>query len=300
MLGTDRMHRGDFKGAEGYYREALAYVRKHGPGEERYLQQMLTSDLATNIAYQRPGDPEAIALMREAIDAGGGNPALSAVVQHNLAIQLVRVGRIEEAEREVREGLQRMDGLKSPPPERASLLRTRAVLLLQLERNEEAERLAGQAVAEAARTRPPDHPMQPNYKAWWGRALVAVGQPERGAALLQEAYDGYRRIRPEGHMELAMPLVGLGAAYRRQGKLAEAERSLRRAEAILRQHPSQRDRTADMAGELGLTLRAMGRVEEAQRYLDESHTILHDAYGEAHPLTRQALARKNPPSAGSM
>ena len=192
-----------------------------------------------------------------------------------------------------------MDTLKSAPPERASLLRTHAVLLLQFERYAEAERLAGEAVAVAARTRPPDHPQQPNYKAWWGRSLLGVGQHERGAALLQEAYDGYRKIRPEGHMELAMPLVGLGAARRLQGRLAEAEHTLRAAETILRRNPAQRDRTADMAGELGLTLRQIGRLEEAQRYLDESYQILQSTYGDAHPLTRQALARKSAPPEGS-
>jgi hypothetical protein len=86
-------------------------------------------------------------------------------------------------------------------------------------------------------------------------------------------------------------MIGLGAAYRLQGKLAESEQWLRQAEAILRKFPAQRDRMADMAGELALTLRAMGRNAEADTLIQESHDILQRAYGDAHPLTKQAKQR---------
>ena len=75
----------------------------------------------------------------------------------------------------------------------------------------------------------------------------------------------------------------------------EGERQyLREAEAILRKFPAQRDRTADMAGELGLTLRAMGRLAEASKLLQDSHDILQRAYGDQHPLAKQAKARLSP------
>jgi tetratricopeptide (TPR) repeat protein len=170
-------------------------------------------------------------------------------------------------------------------------LRTLAVLLYQKGQFAEAEPLAREAVDFAIKTRPPSHPLLPNNKAWWARILIAKGDADRGMAVAQDAYDGYVKIRPAGHVELALPMIGLGAANRLQGHLKESEQWLRQAEAILRKFPAQRDRTADMAGELGLTLREMGRVAEADQFLKEGHDILQRAYGDSHPLTRQARER---------
>jgi tetratricopeptide (TPR) repeat protein len=250
------------------------------------------ADLAVAIAYQKPGDAQAIALMREGIALiPPGSAPQSSVALHNLSVMLARAGWIEEAEREVRESLRVADTLPYELAERASALRTLAVLLWQQEKFEEAEPLAREAVEVSVRTRPATHPLLPNNKAWWGRTLVAIGEADRGLDVMQEAYDGYRAIRPEGHVELALPLMGLGAALRLQGRLQESDARLQEALAILRKHPAQRDRTADALGERGLTLRAMGRVAEAAALLQESHDILQNAFGDRHPLTRQASAR---------
>jgi hypothetical protein len=107
----------------------------------------------------------------------------------------------------------------------------------------------------------------------------------------REAYEGYRRTRPDGHLELALPLITLGVAHRLEGDVHESERRIRQARAILAKHPASRDRDADAAGELGLTLRAMGRHAEAAAQLKESHAILQSAFGDEHPLTKQALER---------
>jgi tetratricopeptide (TPR) repeat protein/tRNA A-37 threonylcarbamoyl transferase component Bud32 len=284
--------RGDFKGAESHHRLAVAYYRAAGSRQDVVFRAGALSELANAISYQRPGDAEAIALYRESIALGDSAGSLQAVVNlHNLAVALVRRGHLDEGEAAVRESLRRMDGVAWPMPERASALRTLAVLLFQQGRYAEAEPLAREAVEFAIKTRPPNHPLLPNNKAWWGRALIANGDASRGLAVSQDALDGYSKIRPAGHQDLVLPLIGLGAACRMQGKLAESERYLREAEAIIRKFPAQRDRIADMAGELGLTLRALGRDAEADKLLRESHDILQRAYGEQHPLTRQARTR---------
>ena len=184
-----------------------------------------------------------------------------------------------------------MDAASWQIPERASALRTLAVLLFQKGKYAESEPLAREAVEFAIKTRPANHPLLPNNKAWWGRALIALGDADRGLAVSQEALDGYGKIRPAGHPDLALPLIGLGAALRLKGKLAESDARLREAEAILRKNPAQRDRLADATGEHGLTLRMMGRLAEAHALIQESHDILQRAYGDQHPLTRQAKAR---------
>jgi tetratricopeptide (TPR) repeat protein len=203
----------------------------------------------------------------------------------------VRGGKLDEGETAVRESLRRINAMPKPIPERASALRTLAVLLYQKGQYSEAEPLAREAVEFAIKTRPPSHPLLPNNKAWWARILIATADRDRGMAVAQDAYEGYTKIRPAGHPELALAMIGVGAAHRLQGNLNESERWLRQAETILRKFPAQRDRTADMAGELGLTLREMGRAAEADQLLKESHDILQKAYGDAHPLTRQAKER---------
>jgi serine/threonine-protein kinase len=296
FLGFEHLSRGNFKEAEELYRQSLALMRDQGLQIEPSMLAGVMSDLGVAIAYQKPGDAAAIALMREAIEVGRATaPAQASVVRHNLGLSLVRRGDIEEGEREVRESLREADALPYELPERASALRTLAVLLWQKGRYEEAEPLAREAVEVSIRTRPASHPLLPNNKAWWGRTLVSIGDAARGRTVSQDAYDGYRAIRPEGHPDLALPLIGLGAALRMEGRLGESDARLRDAETILRKYPAQRDRTADALGERGLTLRAMGRTLEGNALLQESHDILQRAYGDDHPLTRQARSRLEDP-----
>jgi serine/threonine-protein kinase len=294
LLGALRTAQGDFKGAEAHHRRAIAYYRGQGAGRDPLFRAAAIGELATSIAYQRPGDREATALFRESIamsDANGVPKGLNAVSYHNLAVNLVRGGNLAEGETAVRESLRLIDAMPKPIPERASALRTLAVLLYQKGQYAEAEPLAREAVEFALKTRPANHPLLPNNKAWWARILIALGDRDRGMAVAQDAYESYAKIRSAGHPELALAQIGVGAAHRLQGNLKESEQWLRQAEAILRKFPAQRDRTADMAGELGLTLRAMGRTAEADQLLKESHDILQKAYGDEHPLTIQAKER---------
>ena len=80
-------------------------------------------------------------------------------------------------------------------------------------------------------------------------------------------------------------------AYRQLGDLAASEQVLREARVLLQAPTASRDRAADAAGELGVTLRARGRTTDATPLLEESHQQYVAQYGEAHPLTQLALAR---------
>lgn len=291
-LGSLRTVRGDFKNAEALHRLATTYFRGSGQEVGADVRGPALSELGVAIGYQRPGDPEAIALLRESIELSKSvSLPVVAVLQHNLAIQLIRAGKLDEGEAAVRESLRRMDAMPKQLPERASTLRTLGVLLWQKGQYAEAEPLGRESVDFAIKTRPPTHPLLPNNKSWWARTLASLGRGEQALSVSQEAYDLYSRIRPAGHQDLALPLICLGASHRVLGQLGESEKALRQAEAIIRKFPAQRDRIADMAGELGLTLRAMGKTAEADRYLKESHDMLQKAYGDDHPLVRQARER---------
>jgi eukaryotic-like serine/threonine-protein kinase len=298
LLGNVRMQRGEFKAAEVLLREVIAYLRARGDRVDPEFLQSTLSDLAAAIAYQHPGHPEALALMRESIaaaDRAGSSRGLAAVVQINLGSQLVRLGRIDEGEATLNEARRRVQALPTELPEANSLIRSLGIVKFQRGDYVEAERLTRQAVEGSLRMRPPDHPLQPNFKIWWGRTLLASGQIDRGREVVLEAVAGYRKIRPPDHLEMALPLITLGIAHRLDGKLEESESVIREARAILAKYPSSRDRDADAAGELGLTLRAAGRHAEAETLLKESYALLQELYGEAHPLTQQARARVEDP-----
>jgi serine/threonine protein kinase len=292
QLGALLTARGDFSGAESIHRKSVAYFRGAGRNSDPGLRSAVLGELGAAIGYQRPGDPEAIALMRESTALGDSiGSAVVPVMQHNLAIQLIRAGNLQEGETAVRDSLRRMNAMAKQLPERASTLRTLAVLLWQKGQYAEAEPLARESVEFAIRTRPPNHPLLPNNKSWWARTLASLGKGEEALRVSQDAYDSYARLRPAGHQDLVLPLICLGASYRVLGKLQESETYLRQANQLIRKFPAQRDRTADAAGELGLTLRAMGRTAEADGLLSESHAILQKAYGDDHPLVRQAKER---------
>jgi eukaryotic-like serine/threonine-protein kinase len=293
-IGNELMHRGEFKGSEQALREAMELVRSQGEDTlDPIFRAGVRADLAAAIAYQHPGHEEALALMREAIaiDDRHGLTVQSAQVLQNLSIQLIRLGRLDEGEVAVRDALRRWDAVPSPPPERNTALRTLAVLLFQKGEYAEAERLAAAAAESYARLMPTDHPLQANIRIWWGRFLLAAGDVEKGRDVVQDAVARYRKMRPPGHLEMALPLITLGILQRADGQLADAEASIRDARAILAKNPSSKDRAADAAGELGLTLRAMGRKDESEALLKESHAMLQSLYGDGHPLTKQALGR---------
>jgi serine/threonine protein kinase len=143
LIGSVLTARGDFKGAEPHHRRAVAYYRADGANQEATFRAGALGELANAIIYQRPGDAEAIALYRESIVIGDSVGSLQASVNlHNLAVTLVRSGNLDDGEAAVRESLRRMDATPWPVPERASALRTLAVLLFQKGRYAESEPLA--------------------------------------------------------------------------------------------------------------------------------------------------------------
>ena len=296
VIGQERTRRGNFAEAEAVLRDALAGARRLGEAREPEVQVQVRSELALAIGYRQPASPEVLALLAEAVainDRYGTRSVIVGVTVHNLGLQLLLAGRVDEAERLIRESLRVFESLPSVPNERVMALRSLSEVMRTTGDNVQAERLAGEAVAVAGRVYPPEFPHHPSLKTSWGRALVAVGQVERGRDVLLDAYSSFRRLRPAGHVDLLGPLVGLGAAHRRVGDLVASERVLEEARAIIRANPGVANSMPGIAGELGLTWRAMGRAAAAQAILEEAHAHLLRLYGESHPSTKRALARVN-------
>jgi tetratricopeptide (TPR) repeat protein len=292
--GLGLIRGGHFPEAEAALREAAAYVQSLGEDEDHELRMTVASDLALSLTSQQPGHPEALTLMRNAIvaaDRHAVNPGGIAVLVQNLGLQLTIAGQLDEAEVRLRDALRRMDALSTPPPERNAVLRSLSELMRTIENYPEAERFGAAAVAGAARDYPANHVVQPAFKGTLGRALVGTGQLDRARAVLLDALADFRRFRPETHPDLTGVRLGLGAVYRMQGHLRDSERILRDARAVMLANPGNKSMSAGTAGELGLTVRALGRRAEAQALLAESHAGFKAVLGDAHPYTRRALAR---------
>lgn len=294
LLGEQALLKGDYPTAETRLRASLAYVRSLGDvPTDPELHMMATNDLGVAISNLRPGHPEATALKREGIavaDRDRSSAGASVIGRANLGLDFYNIGDLDEADTLFREALRRLEALPVPLPERGFLFNNLSQLRRVQGDHAEAERFGAAAVEAAAQVWGESNIRWAAFASNWGRALVAVGQVERGRTTLIAAYDAYRPLRPAGHVDFARPLVGLGAAYRLLGQLAESERVLREAQALIRPHPSFTDRAGDIAVELGLTVKALGRRAEATAILHEAHRIYQSARGDAHPSTKQVLA----------
>lgn len=295
LLGEYGVIKGDYAGAEVPLRSALAYVRSLGDvPTDPDLHMMATNDLAIALNGRQPRSPEAMALKREAIAVADRSPATagpSALGRSNLSVDFVNMGQLDEALALLRESLQRMDSLPPTWPERGYVFNNLSMVLRLRGEHVEAERFGARAAEAAAAVWGEKSVRWAAMSTSWGRALVAVQQRDRARQTLEGALAVYGTVRPPDHPDLLGVLTGLGAVHRLDGRLQASEEVLRRARRIALAHPAQRERGADVAGELGLTLRAAGAPAEAAGLLDESRATYDDLYGPRHPSSVRAQAR---------
>ena len=293
-LTTTYLASGNPQEAERQARPSLDYARAHSDADPE-SHFILANDLSLALSYQGRRD-EARRFLREAADVierHGIRSAGAAAVVHNLGADLSQQGDYALAEQYMRRSLAMLESLPTLPAEHAMALRTLADLLLGQQRHPEALELATRAAAEADRVWPDTYPHRHSVRATLGNALTAVGRPAEGRDALQSAIASWGRVRPPGHIDTLLPLIGLAAAERALGHRAEALEIARRAERGLDRYPKFTSRGA-AAREVGLTLRAMGRETEARVALQRSYEVYRTIAGEAHPNTTAALARLDP------
>lgn len=292
VLGHCLVVQGRYPEGEQVLRAARAVVAARPQAFDARTRVAAPLRLALSRTYQKTGDEEALRLYREALanpEAETVVPFEGATAAHNLGLQLVLVGRLDEAERWLREATRRWDALGTEVADRYTVARSFSELMRTVGNYSEAVRLGRLAVAGLERTLPPGHSYLPAAKTTLGRALVLNGEVDEGERVLTDALALFLKIRPKGHVELTGTQMGLGAAYRRQGRLEESERILREAQAALASAPQQV--RAGVLGELGLTLRAVGRRADAQALLQESHDTFASYLAPGHPYIAMAKAR---------
>ncbi len=291
-LGSALVAQGRYPEGEQALRTARAIITARPAAFDARTRLSSARQLALARTYQKPDDEEALQLYREVLanpEAEALLPLEGATAAHNLGLQLVLLGRLDEADRWLADAVRRWDAIGTELADRYAVSRSYSELMRTLGNYPEAIRFGRLAVAGFERTVPPGHQYLAATKTTLGRALVLNGEVEEGERVLSEALDLFLKIRPKGHVELTGTQMGLGAAYRRQGRLQESERILREAQAAVANGPMQI--RPGVLGELGLTLRALGRTVEAQALLQESYDIFASYLAPNHPFIAIARAR---------
>lgn len=117
------------------------------------------------------------------------------------------------------------------------------------------------------------------------RFAEAIPQFEKVVRLAEQ-------IRGPEDPRLAVDLNNLGEAYRRAGRLPEAERTLERAIRLDHKLGGETPALATSLNNLALVYRAEGRLQEAMPLHDRAITILRDSLGPQHPDVARALNNK--------
>lgn len=251
--------------AEAYGQRALGILEAAPEPDRREISDVLNS---LGLAYWAQGrDDEAEPLFQRSLkiseELAGPEAPIVAAGLTNLGVLYFTQRRFEEAEPLFRRSLAIEEKeLGSDHPEVALSLNNLGEAVRELGDREEAESNFRRALAIYHQAVGPDHPDYGMALANLG-GILREGDPGEAETALLEAVRNYEGNFTSDHPWLASPLHDLGLLYRDQGRLEEAESSLRRALAI-RQSQSDDWETAETARALAALLRSTGRHQEAQ------------------------------------
>ncbi len=305
-LGMIRGQRGDLEAAERLLSEAIARFEATGDTlsldfgrVQNQLAIMLfrRGDYAAAVPYLR----RVIAADRAASEAAGAPIEGLPIHLDNLGSVLLFLGRYEEAEPVMREGLalhQQLHGDLHPSV--VISMGNLATLLNNVGRSEEAEALSREALARNVRLHGEAHPS------------VAIGQGKLGSVLLgrekfDEALELYRRslvtkraVYGDHHASTVVALIGAGEALRMGGRPGEAVPLLREAvEAAEVAVPPGHVRDRDARRELARALHATGDTDGARAVIRrgiERLGALETPAPEARAHLEEALAELDAPA----
>jgi len=115
--------------------------------------------------------------------------------------------------------------------------------------------------------------------------VVALYRTEEGAAIARDLVEHLQRSGRTGSIEYPRALRSLGAAADIDGRPEEALDWLLKAERSMQHHSEAEDEQATLHNELGIAYLRVGRVDEAQRALEDALAIQQRLFGQLHPAT---------------
>jgi tetratricopeptide (TPR) repeat protein/tRNA A-37 threonylcarbamoyl transferase component Bud32 len=261
-------------------RECLAArLRTLGPRHEDTLISM------NNLAFvlMKYGEfSEAIALFREAVEAhrAAGLETELAVSSANLGDCLSTVGQLEQADRLLRESLQRATTRLGPDAKETDRLRWFQIRVwIDQGQVERAVALGHKAIVSTRGIYPGGHPMIARALMDLGRGLVLSKRFDLAEAALSESESIFARSQPSFPHYPAWSECWYGASLAGQRRYAEAAPHLLAAEKGLREARSTPRRYYQQAVEQLVKLyEAWGKPDEAARWRTKL-TALGDSQG---------------------
>jgi tetratricopeptide (TPR) repeat protein/predicted Ser/Thr protein kinase len=278
--------------ADEWYRQAEAAVRRGGTGGAAEAQLLNTHGLL--LGMQAKHD-EAIASYERAFEIrekvlGPEHPHLAYTVG-NLAIELVRKGRLDEARDYVQRALDILRKTEGPQhPHVANNLNTLGVILRSQGKLEEARATHEEALSIRESSLGREHAETAGSLGNLGTVLMDLGDYEAAVENMERALAIEEKRHGPDHPTLVGNLTNLANALRRLGRHDEArtrlERGIRIADKTGRSdHPE----AASAHNSLGTLLRAQGKLSTAQRSHERALAIWKRKHGEDHPDVADAL-----------
>lgn len=213
---------------------------------------------------------------------------------NNLAHLLIDLGRMEEAELYLRDAHSILNGAFLPFEEFcyriAVSASTRASLLKEMGRFDEAEPLYREALQNRMASLPEGHPGIAPYANNLGILLMTTGRYAEAEPLLKLALAMRRFALPEGDPEIAQSLNNMAVLLGQTDRLVEAESLIREALAISRDFPHAGPLAiAHSVQSLAAVLYTTRRYDEAEPLYREALAIRKKALPEGHPVIGMSL-----------
>ena len=272
---------------------AVPLLRRALEGQRRHdnLHSKLSSTL-NNLAIllrQEADFDGAIELYEEIVEKNrrffGDRTRRVAAPLYNLGIALLNADRLEEAASAMEEALSiNLELFGEQHSSVARVYHGTALVLRMQERYPEARESAEKAFRIHRAIYGDDHKTVLNHRLLIARLAVLQGDANAEAMHLA-VLEGWRRVLPPGHSNIAASLGDLGRLNMAQGKPEAAEALFREALEI-RGSGSGGWRAARSQGELAWSLMAQGRLDEAKGLLIEARQTLSETLGPDHIRTR--------------
>jgi serine/threonine protein kinase/tetratricopeptide (TPR) repeat protein len=245
-LGVAHSYRGDYKAAEGLFRDAIA--------------------LSTN--------------------AFGENDVHTVWATQDLADTYSELGQHRKAEALYKQVMKAESALSRPPHEIVTTLNNLASCYEGEDRSAEAEPLLEKALAMAKTDLGPDHPSTLHTMSGLGHTEDRLGKQEAAEKLLLQAIDAQRRILGSNHPETASSATSLAILYRHMGRYKESENllieALKASANGNRVSPRARCEYLDNLAQVYV---AEGRLDEADRVFEWELALSREALSLRHPFT---------------
>ncbi|MEX1362065.1 MAG: tetratricopeptide repeat protein [Nannocystaceae bacterium] len=290
LRGELAMVRDEWEVAEAAFKQALELSSRSRDWATMFVA---AGNLMYTHTYQQ--EPElGFAYRQLALGLAGDDPVWLAFVHRQTSELLRSQGEFTQAEQELREALQRMEGQTSPiaESETSKSLMTLGRVLQNQGEFERAETAHRRALEYQEEHFGPRHPNTLITKANLAALGMLAGQPERAAIELPAAIEELETVLPREDLTVVTMHVLLAGTLSQLGRNEESMAKAREILPIAEQHLGPRHPKVGTLHEmLGLGLGNQERYAEAEAEYAESVAILEASLGPDHPHTAATRAQ---------